>query len=112
MFASTCSFTKNDPLCMAYHPYHFVGEVLLHAVCIINVSLFVPYRSTHGSSDCDETFTSCCKHDRGCFQNLKNLKILLAGVPGVPLPGAYNFHLIAMKLSQVVVNMIVVVLEI
>ena len=32
MFASTCSFTKNDPLCMAYHPYHFVGEVLLHPV--------------------------------------------------------------------------------
>ena len=23
---------KNDPLCMAYHPYHFVGEVLLHPV--------------------------------------------------------------------------------
>ena len=32
MFASPCSFTKNDPLCMAYHPYHFVGEVLLHPV--------------------------------------------------------------------------------
>ena len=32
MFASTCSFTKNDPLCMGYHPYHFVGEVLLHPV--------------------------------------------------------------------------------
>ena len=23
---------KNDPLCMTYHPYHFVGEVLLHPV--------------------------------------------------------------------------------
>ena len=34
MFASTCSFIKNDPLCMAYHPYHFVGEVLLHPVYI------------------------------------------------------------------------------
>ena len=32
MFASICSFTKNDPLCMAYHPYGFVGEVLLHPV--------------------------------------------------------------------------------
>ena len=32
MFASICSFTKNDPLCMTYHPYHFVGEVLLHPV--------------------------------------------------------------------------------
>ena len=32
MFAGTCSFTKNCPLCMAYHPYHFVGEVLLHPV--------------------------------------------------------------------------------
>ena len=34
MFASIYSFTKNDPLCMAYHPYHFVGEVLLHTVYI------------------------------------------------------------------------------
>ena len=34
MFANICSFTKNDPLCMAYHPYHFVGEVLLHPVYI------------------------------------------------------------------------------
>ena len=25
---------KKDPLCMAYHPYHFVGEVLLHPVYI------------------------------------------------------------------------------
>ena len=37
MFANICSFRKNDPLCMAYHPYHFVGEVLLHPVyaCIL-----------------------------------------------------------------------------
>ena len=36
MFASIHSFTKNDPICMAYHPYHFVGEVLLHTVyCIL-----------------------------------------------------------------------------
>ena len=34
MFTSKCSFTKNDPLCMAYHPYHFIGEVLLHPVYI------------------------------------------------------------------------------
>ena len=32
MFASVCSFTENDPLCMAYHPSHFVGELLLHPV--------------------------------------------------------------------------------
>ena len=32
MFESTCSVTKNDPIYMAYHPYHFVGEVLLHPV--------------------------------------------------------------------------------
>ena len=32
MFATICSFTKNDPLCMAYHPYNFVGEVLLQPV--------------------------------------------------------------------------------
>ena len=32
MLMSICSFTKDDPLCMTYHPYHFVGEVLLHPV--------------------------------------------------------------------------------
>ena len=32
MFASSCSFTKNDPLCMSYHPYHFVGEVMLNTL--------------------------------------------------------------------------------
>ena len=25
-------FHENDPLCMVYHPYHFVGEVLLNPV--------------------------------------------------------------------------------
>ena len=35
MFASICSLTKNDPLCMAFHPYHFVGEVLLHPVLLV-----------------------------------------------------------------------------
>ena len=34
MFASINSFTKNDHLCMAYHSYHFVGEVLLHSVSL------------------------------------------------------------------------------
>ena len=42
--------------------------------------LVLPQRSTHHSSDCDETFTSC-KHARGGFGNLKNFKIGLAGVP-------------------------------
>ena len=32
MIASTCTFTKNNHLRMVYHPYHFVGEVLLHPV--------------------------------------------------------------------------------
>ena len=40
MFASTCSFTKNHPLCMVYYPYHFVGEVLLHPVYIYEVCSF------------------------------------------------------------------------
>ena len=30
---------KNDPLCMAYHPYHFVGEVLYIYIYIYTVSL-------------------------------------------------------------------------
>ena len=30
-----------------------------------------PYRSTHRSSDCDETSTSCCKHAHGGFEHLK-----------------------------------------
>ena len=34
------------------------------------------------SSDCDETFISCCKRARGGFGNLK---IVLAGVPSVAL---------------------------
>ena len=45
----------------------------------------LPYRSTHRSSDYDETSKSYCKHARGGFGNLKNLKIVLAGVPGVAL---------------------------
>ena len=45
----------------------------------------VPYRSTHRSSDCNETFTSCCKHDRSGLGNFIKLKIVLAGVPGVAL---------------------------
>ena len=47
MFASICSFTKNDPLCMAYHPYHFVGEVLLHPVYSImnQIRVFCPRAS-------------------------------------------------------------------
>ena len=44
-----------------------------------------PYRSIRHSSDYDVTFKSCCKHARDGFGNLKNLKIVLAGVPGVAL---------------------------
>ena len=38
--------------------------------------------------------------------------IIPAGVPDVILPGAHTIHPIAMKLSQVMVNMPAVVLEI
>ena len=41
----------------------------------------------------------------------KNL-IALTGVPDVALQGAYTIHSIVMTLSQVVVNMLAVVLEI
>ena len=74
--------------------------------------LHFPYRSTHGSSDYDQTFTSYCKHVRGGFGNLKVFKIVLAGVPGVCPTGAHSVHPIAMKLSQIVGNMLAVVLEI
>ena len=57
---------------------NFIYENQYRCVC-------VPYRNTHRSSDGDETFTSCCKHARGGYENLKNLKIVLAGVPGVAL---------------------------
>ena len=42
----------------------------------MNVCLYVPYRSPHRSSDCDETLTSYCKHVRGGFRNLENVKIV------------------------------------
>ena len=45
----------------------------------------LPYKSTQRSSDCDETFNSCCKDARGGLRNLKKLKIVLAEVPGVDL---------------------------
>ena len=73
----------------------------------VRLCVSVPYRSTHCSSDCDETFTSC-KHARVGFGNKKNV---LAGVTGVALQGARTIHPIAMKLSQVV-NMPAVILEI
>ena len=47
--------------------------------------LHFPYRGIHRLSDCDETFTSYWKHARDGFGNLKNVKIVLAGVPGVAL---------------------------
>ena len=76
--------------------------------------LHFPYKSTHRSSDCDETFRNCCTHACGGIRNLKNLKIVLGGVSGVALfpRGAHTVHAIAMKLLQVVGNMLKVVLEI
>ena len=85
------------------------------SVCLcvcLSVCVSVPYRSPHRSSDCDDTFTSCCKHPRDGFGNLKNLKIVLAGVPDVCPIGAHSVHPIAMKVSQVVGNMLAVVLKI
>ena len=41
----------------------------------------------------------------------KKLKIVLAGVLDVALPGAHTIHPTAMTLSQVVVNMLAMVLE-
>ena len=70
------------------------------SVCL-SVCMCVPYRSPHRSSDCDETFTSCCKNSRGSFGNLKKFKIVLAGVPGVAISlqghtplirSRWNFH--------------------
>ena len=92
------------------------------------------------SSDCDDTFTSCCTHARGGFGNLRKLKTVLAAVSCVALhsdldeilhiwpskqeinhsrgarcctlpTGAHIFHPIAMKLSQVE-NMLAMILEI
>ena len=36
---------KNDPLCMAYHPYHFVGEVLLHPVYHGRLARWIMWRA-------------------------------------------------------------------
>ena len=63
-------------------------------------------RSTHHSSDCDETFTSYWKHARAGFLILKILKTVLAGVSGVAL------HSDCDVTFKVVVNMLLVVLEI
>ena len=47
--------------------------------------LHFPYWSIQRSSDRDETLTSYWKHARGGSGNLKNVKMVLAGVPGVAL---------------------------
>ena len=79
-------------------------------VCM-SLCVSVPYRSTHHSSDCYETFTSCSKHALSGFGNLKKLKTVLAGVPCVLIPGEHTFHPIAKKFSQVE-TMLAMVLEI
>ena len=71
------------------------------------------YRSTHRSSDCAETFTSCCKHVRGGVGNLKIKNCTSRSTRCCTFPrGAYTAHAIVMKLSQVVGNMLAVVLKI
>ena len=42
----------------------------------------------------------------------KKFKIVLPGVPGVALPDAHIVHPIAMQLSEIVVNMLAVILKI
>ena len=64
--------------------------------------------SRHRSSDCDETFTSCCKHAHVGFGNLKNYNSWSTRFRPT---GAHTVHPITMKFSQVV-NMLAVVLEI
>ena len=70
----------------------------------------LPYKSTHRSSIAIVTFQSCCKHARGGFGSKKIIKIVLTGVLGVALQEPH-IHPIAMKLSQVVVNILTMVLE-
>ena len=80
------------------------------------------YRSTHHSFDCDETFRSCCKRARGGFRNLIYIQITVCvrlcvcvcvcECVCVSRIGAHTVHPIAMKPSQVVVNIPAVVLEI
>ena len=74
----------------------------------------LPYRIIQHSSDCDERFTSCWKHARGGFGNLKKFKNCTSrSTRCCPFPtGAYTVHPIATKFSQVIVNMLAVVLEI
>ena len=75
--------------------------------------LCVPYRSTHSSSDCNEIFTSCCKHACGGFANFKYLKIVLAGVPGVAFPFRSTYRSSnCYETFKSCVNMLAVVLEI
>ena len=79
----------------------------------VSVCVSVPYRSTHRSSDCDETFTSCCKHSRGSFGNKKIKNCTSRDTRCCPFStGAHTVHPIAMKLSQIIVNMLAVVSEI
>ena len=63
-----------------------VLEIKKIKIILAGVPDVVPYRSPHRSSDCDETSISCCKYSRGGFGNLKNLKIVLAGVPVLHFP--------------------------
>ena len=82
--------------------------------------LHFPYRSIHRSSDFDVTFKSCCKHARDGIGNLiystyKHqclCRLSVCVCLCVSCIGAHTDHPLAMKLSQVVVNMPAVVLEI
>ena len=63
------------------HQIHLIYKNQCLSVCAcVRARVCVPYRSPHRSSDRDETFTSCCKHPRGGFGNLRNLKFELPGV--------------------------------
>ena len=72
----------------------------------MSVCVSVPYRSTHNSSDCDETFTSLCP--RWKFKKFTRWSTRSFTFP----VGAHTVHPIAMKRSQVIDNLLVVVLKI
>ena len=105
------SYWKHDHDGVGNLIYIYKNQCLCRLSVCVCVCVCVPYRSTHRSSDCDESFTSCYKHSRGGFGNLKNLKIVLAGVPGVALSQQGHAPFIRLRLSEIVVNMLTVGLK-
>ena len=79
----------------------------------LSLSLSVSYRSPHRSSDCDETFTSCCKHPGVVLEIKKNENCTNWSTRCCTFPTrARTVHPITMKISEIVVHMLTVVFEI